>query len=256
MIPTRQSEAKQSNPNLQERIRREEKPRRKIETNTEWVSRVTANSNLEGQVLLLGSTALQDFRIRVAQSHVRQDLLPSFWSHVALFGAKSSARDWLLYEVQLNPNNGFGNVPKENGVQEGKLSKYDDPERFPNIACINFFIKSKTIEEEVSKFRKQRSLIDIGSLIVQWLAFIWGVGEYGNPLLKGVGVPSAAFVEGVFAGAGLELTPGLSTRSSCPEAIWQSAKWWHEFYESTATRNKAPKGFYVTDQRSAAVAEE
>ena len=162
MIPTRQSSATKSNPNLQEKKRRLEK-----ETNTEWVSRVTANPNLEGQVLLLGGTALQDFRIRVAQSHVRQDLLPSFWSHVALFGAKSGARDWILYEVQLNPNNGFGNVPKENGVQEGKLSKYDDPERFPNIACIDFFIKSKTIDEEVSKFRKQRSLIDIGALIVQ-----------------------------------------------------------------------------------------
>jgi hypothetical protein len=174
---------------------------------------------------------------------------------VALFGAKSGARDWKLYEVQLNPTEGFGNVPNENGVQEGKLSNYDDPVRFPNIACINFFIRHKTINEEVNKFRRLRSLIDIGSLIVQWLAFVWGVGEYGNPLLKGAGVPSAAFVEGVFAGAGVELTPGLSTRSSCPEAIWQSAKWWHEFYKSKAERTKMPKGFYATGQKAAAVLE-
>ncbi len=255
MIPTRQSGAIKPNPKLRE------KPRQKKETNSEWVSRVLGGTNLEGWILLLGGTSLTDFRIRVAQSHVRQDMLPSFWSHVAIFGSKSDksksdAVDWNLYEVSLNPGGSFGDVPKNNGVQKGTLSQYNNPESFPNIACIGFSLDHKIINEAVSRFRGQRSLIDIGSLIVQWLAFAWGVGEHGNPLLKGMGIPSAAFVEGVFAGAGLELTPGLSTRSSCPEAIWQSAKWWHEFYESIATRNKTPKGFYVTDQKSAAVTEE
>ncbi len=256
MIPTRQSGATKSNPKLQRKPRRKKK-----ETNSEWVSRVLADTNLAGWVLLLGGTSLTDFRIRVAQSHTRQDMLPSFWSHVAIFGSKSGrsksdAVDWNLYEVFLDPSGGFGAVPENNGVQEGKLSQYGDPKRFPNIACINFSIDYKTLNEAVSTFRRQRSLVDIGFLIVEWLAFVWGVGEYGNPLLKGVGVPSAAFVESVFAGADLELTPGLSTRSSCPEAIWQSAKWWHEFYKSEAIRTIAPEGVYVTDQEAAAVVEE
>jgi len=33
-----------------------------------------------GSVLLLGGSSLIDFRVRVAQSHLRGDLLPSFWS--------------------------------------------------------------------------------------------------------------------------------------------------------------------------------
>jgi hypothetical protein len=40
------------------------------------------------------------------------------------------------------------------------------------------------------------------------------------------------FAEAVFVALGIELTPGLSTRSSCPEAIWQAALWWHKYYET------------------------
>ena len=61
--------------------------------------------------------------------------------------------------------------------------------------------------------------------MLPWLAFLWGVSGSTNPLLSGTGLPSSAFVETVFAMAGFELTPGLSSASSCPEAIWQSAKW-------------------------------
>ncbi|MCI0530230.1 MAG: hypothetical protein L0Y56_22530 [Nitrospira sp.] len=244
MIPTRQADVKKYNPEF-----REEKRLNKKETNREWVSRVLANTNLEGWVLLLGGTSLTDFRIRVAQSQVRHDLTPSHWSHAAIFGSKSGAKDWNLYEVWLNPRGGFGDIPRENGVQRGKLSQYNNPESFPNIACINFSIDYKTLDKAVNKFRGQRGLIDIGSLIVQWLAFAWGVGEQGNPLLKGIGIPSAAFVEGVFAGVGIELTPGLSTRSSCPEAIWQSARWWYEFYKSEAISKGTPTGCYVTESK-------
>jgi hypothetical protein len=34
----------------------------------------------------------------------------------------------------------------------------------------------------------------------------------------------------VFGVVGYDLTPGLESRASCPEAIWQAAKWWHEYY--------------------------
>jgi len=128
------------------------------------------------------------------------------------------------------------------------------PKSLKNIACINFSIDYKNLQEAIAVFRGQRSLIDIGSLIVEWLGFVWGVGQQGNPLIRNVGLPGAAFVEGVFALANLELTPGLSTQSSCLEAIWQSAKWWHEYYKSEATAtNVQPEGVYFIGQESAAV---
>ena len=63
-----------------------------------------------------------------------------------------------------------------------------------------------------------------------------------------------------------ELTPGLASRSSCPEAIWQAAKWWQEFYEKTTVTDDAvppesrkyegmtPEGYFVVRQRAAAIA--
>jgi hypothetical protein len=30
------------------------------------------------------------------------------------------------------------------------------------------------------------------------------------------------------------MTPGVASAGSCPEAIWQSAIWGHEYYEKTA----------------------
>ncbi len=48
-------------------------------------------------------------------------------------------------------------------------------------------------------------------------------------------------IEVVVGGAGFETTPGLASRSSCPEAIWQAAKWWYEHFE----REKRPSPYGV-----------
>jgi hypothetical protein len=63
---------------------------------------------------------------------------------------------------------------------------------------------------------------------------VWSAGDKTNPLLGGTGLPAAALVEAAHGMAGVELTPGLASGSSCPEAIWQSALWWHDYYRQTA----------------------
>jgi hypothetical protein len=67
-----------------------------------------------------------------------------------------------------------------------------------------------------------------------WLGFIWGAGAKHNPLLEGVGLPASVLVQTAFGMSGIELTPGLTSGSSCPEAVWQSALWWHAYYEKTS----------------------
>jgi hypothetical protein len=52
--------------------------------------------------------------------------------------------------------------------------------------------------------------------------------------------------------AGLELTPGLSSQSSCPEAIWQAAKWWYQFYAQINGDGQLPSGIYMLRQLAAA----
>ena len=68
----------------------------------------------------------------------------------------------------------------------------------------------------------------------------------------------------------MELTPGLAAASSCPEAIYQAAKWWSGYYQQTAgpqttgTRRRRkkvdeppthPTGRYLLRQREATYVE-
>lgn len=253
MIPMRQSRSREPNPHLCQT------PRHAGETNRQWLARVAGPEarSLAGQILLLGGTGLTDFRLRVAQSHARHDLTPSLWSHVALIagssGSHEAEQDWLLHEVSLEPPAGFGAVPRNNGVQDGCLSHYDDPVRYPNIALICFLdLPPEALADAVERFRRERHLVDVAALLVEWLGFVWGAGTQGNPLLREAGVPAAALVEGVYARLGIDLTPGSSSRASSPEAIWQAARWWHDFYEMGATQASVPRGHYCLSQPEAA----
>jgi hypothetical protein len=70
MIPNRESSATDSNSQL-----RQSKAGKK-QGNADWL----ASHDLTEGVLLLGGTSLADFRQRVAQSGLRGDLSPSYWS--------------------------------------------------------------------------------------------------------------------------------------------------------------------------------
>ena len=143
-----------------------------------------------------------------------------------------------------------------------RLEEYDDPVRFPNIAVLHFTDDERPIHQNIDRVKSQRSVIDLPTLMLPWLGYIWSVGQAANPLLAGQGLPSAAFVETVYGIAGIELTPGLSSASSCPEAIWAAAKWWHQFYaEETGIGDEAhaiarmPAGHFAVRQPAAAVVE-
>jgi hypothetical protein len=227
---------------------------KKTETNRQWLKRIKA----EDGVILIGGTSLADFRVRVAQAHLRGDLLPSYWS---LAGVLLDAKSFV--SVPLDLGGDVSNVPRTNGVQTCRLEDYDDPRRYPNIAVVRFTDKPAITTAGITQVEKQRrSIIDIPNLILPWLGYVWGVSDQGNPLREGVGVPSAVLVETLYGIAGIELTPGLSSASSCPEAIWQSAKWWHNFYEQTSDMSDethagtiSPTGHFALGQRSAAVVE-
>ncbi len=217
------------------------------ETNLAWVARTRAADKTfaaPGDVVLLGGANLADFRLRVAQSHIRDDLTPSYWSQVGVLDAGDrvlTAPLWPLLRPEI--------VPITNGIRSLPLSGFDDPTRWPNIAIVRFPGARRPPVACVGDLRKQRTMIDIPALVLHWLAFVWGAGSAPNPLVNGSGIPSAVMTEAAFGLAEVELTPGLAAASSCPEAIYQSAKWWHDFYELAAggRRRKAnrPIGQYL-----------
>ena len=209
-----------------------EDKQRARETNLSWIRRWRADSAAffgAGDVILLGGNSLSDFRIRVAQSHIRHDLTPSYWSLVGILDANDMVLTAPLWPL-LAPDR----VPLSNGIQAIPLSTFDNPARWPNIGVIRFPGVQLDPVDCVTRLREQRSIIDIPTLILPWLGFVWGAGTGGNPLLNGFGVPSAVLVETAYGMAEVELTPGLAAASSCPEAIYQAARWWTGYYTETA----------------------
>src|SRR5262245_810157 len=86
-----------------------------------------------GAILLIGGSTLEHFRIRVAQSHLRTDLLPSQWSIVGLIGADKLG----FWSVPLGQDN-VSVVPSHGGVRYCSFKQYDDPVLFPNVAVLRF----------------------------------------------------------------------------------------------------------------------
>jgi hypothetical protein len=242
MIPIRHSPATVPSNLLQET------PPQDGISNRQWLSDLGVTHG----ILMLGGNSVSHFRIRVAQSQLRQDLSPSFWS---LVGILEDGHTFLSVPLELRMDD--SDIPSTNGIHTCRIDDYDDPQRFPNIAVLRFTNDPAPIRENVERLKAQRSVVDLPSLMLPWLGYIWGAGRAGNPLLEGHGLPSAVFVETAYGITGLELTPGLSSAASCPEAIWQTAKWWHQFYAGApggrAVAATAPTGHYMLRQPAAAV---
>lgn len=221
-----------------------EDARGRREDNLKWLERNILDSEEISQIVLVGGSDIASFRLRVAQSHIRHDMRPSHWSHAMLLGpvaqpfAKTS-----VFEISLDPPAGFGFPPPVNGVQQSRIDRYRSARDYPNIALLRVAVPQAQIADALNRFRQQRPVLDALELILRWLGFVWGVGAGNcNPLYDGLGIPAAAMLEIVFGAVGFDLTPGLESRSSCPEAIWQAAKWWYEYYEQEA--NKSLVGAY------------
>jgi hypothetical protein len=203
---------------------------RKSLTNAAYIEKHSLDDEAITTVVLLGGKGPVDFRVRIAQAHARDDMTPSAWSHIGVLGGRvKNPLRRTLFELPLQGRVGLGYPPVTNGVVETPIGDYDDPAAFPNIAVLRVPVPHAAVDAAIEQFCRQRTVMDGLELTLAWLAFAWGVGTTANPLLAGLGVPSAAFVEYVVGAAGYDLVPGFPSRSSCPEAIWQSARWWHEF---------------------------
>ena len=235
---------------------------RKAESNADWLRRAhKALGEDSPKLLMLGGTNLFDFRLRIAQSHARADMKPSFWSHVGLLLPSSGKGGFELWHVPLETSDA-ASLSSRNAIEKANLDHAADKTRFPNLALIEFpGAEAATLEEAVGLLTKSRLSLDLVTPVIHWIAFACGAGTRGNPLLEGVALPAASFVEAAFGHAGIDLSPGLSERTSCPEAIWQAALWWGDFYSSAGgspsgegkTEGKTPRGAYTLGQPAAAI---
>jgi hypothetical protein len=217
------------------------------EGNCAWLARqLQAMTPADGKVpdttyvVLLGGVGDVPFRIRVAQSHLRHDLKPSHWSHAVLLDRPTAdVSRTRIYEISLEPASGFEMPTQHNGLQLAQFGQYDDVARYPNIAVLGIDVPAREWRNSqragqksvLEQYKWQRAVLDAPDLMLSWLAFVWGVGRAGNPVLEGKGLPTAAMIETILNAVGFDLSPGLDTRVSCPESFWQAAKWWDLYYE-------------------------
>lgn len=227
-----------------------EVPRTDNQSNVDWIRSEVERLNRDAtdsvedptMVLLFGGRTISEFRLRVAQSHLRTDLTPSHWSHAALLWSLTDpAERSVVLESPLEPQFGFREPVATNGVQQTFLEWYADPAEVPNVALLRVPVsraewtgpRGEGERSILGQFVRQRVIVDMPALILRWLGFMWGVGAAGNPLLDGAGLPSAVMVESLVSAAGFDLSPGLDSHTSTPEAFWQAATWWHPYFEAT-----------------------
>lgn len=211
-------------------------------SNSAWITQ--NRTSAEVHVVLFGGVSTWAQRLRVAQSHLRHDMTPSHWSHVALLGPAQ-----VTFEIPLFPRRSYDMRPLENGVLKGKLDDYDAAEEYPNVCVFALPLAWKEVQRKVREFSVQRTNIDALELQLSWLAFAWGVGRTVNPLYDRIGFASAALLEYVASSLDYDLTPAFPSSSSCPEAIWQAAIYWYEATRSSAGAQEPPSvsGAYVTE---------
>lgn len=231
--------------------------RREGEDNVDWLKRNATEHR--PYLLLFGGKSMEAFRVRVAQSHARDDMTPSHWSHVALSLGGELTAESLLHHIQIEPERGWSRLMGQNGVETIEVRAFQSEASWPNVAAIALTAPKAvdaaaslsappavgtSLAEAVNAFEKQRPTQDAIEHALAWAAFICGVGRSSNPLLEGIGLPSSVMVESVLASLGIELTPGLPTRSACPEGIWQGLRWWHEY---PGREERIPGGRVVID---------
>lgn len=218
------------------------------QSNIVWLS--LALDRLKGErpldksyILLLGANDILSWRLRVAQSHLRFDMLPSYWSMSALLKLNGDALEHAtVLHVPLFQPADARFATERNGLVESPLSLLENAHIWKNIAVIAMPLAQQAVLDQVDMFCKSRGYLDALEHVLRWLAFAWGVARTPNPIHDGVGLPSACMLETLFAGAGMDLTPGLETRASSPEAIWATARYWYQHFENNGLA--APTGRY------------
>jgi hypothetical protein len=221
------------------------------EPNLEWIKRAYYSFDLDkvsdwSFIVLLGGKDVASFRIRVAQSHLRGDMLPSFWSESAFFKIDQDdfANASIVSLPLLQPADA-PYAPTRNGLIESPLKRLPTQKDYPNLALLAIPVAQEKILASLTEYRKSRVSYDAVENILPWLAFVWGAGSAVNPLMEHNGLPSAMMLNQIYAINGFDLAPGVNASLSTPETFWSGVKHWQDFYSKTQENGLLPKARFV-----------
>lgn len=227
--------------------------RTKREPNPEWLKRAYDSFTLENIsgwsfIVLAGGKDVASFRIRLAQSRLRGDMLPSYWSDCALFkiqdGDFASA---VLFNIPLFQPATAPYAPARNGLIELPFNKLPSQKNYPNLALLAIPVSQEQVLQSLAEYQRARVSYDAVENILPWLAFVWGTGNATNPLMQQIGFPSAVMLNQIFGANGFDLAPGVNANLSAPETFWSGVKHWQDYYSKTQENGLQPKMRFVVD---------
>jgi hypothetical protein len=228
-------------------------PREKREANLDWLIRAYQDLALKkvaqwSFVLLAGGRDVAAFRIRVAQSYLRRDMLPSYWSDCALLKLdKGDFASASLFHLPLLQPATATYAPTRNGVIELPLRQFPAQKIFPNLALLAIPVAQEDILAALEDYKRARVSYDAVESLLPWLAYIWGSGGSSNPLMQDVGFPSAVMLNQIYSLRGFDLAPGINANLSAPETFWSGVKHWQDYYSKTQQNGLLPKMRFVTE---------
>ena len=184
---------------------------------------------------LVGGCDPASVAVRQAQSFLRFDRRPSYFSHVFLFAGRGDA----LLECRLvgaDPSR-----PENGGIWRDRARRYADPKDYPNKAVIEFGFtpapNGLTAEERVSKVLKAardprlvRERYDLWEMVAGWQQYLFEPVRTPNPLAERLPHPGAAYVRWALGMAGIEAAPGALDEFDAPEHFWAAANYWYRQY--------------------------
>ena len=223
----------------------------KREPNLEWLKRAYDSFALDNIadwsfIVLAGGKDVASFRIRIAQSHLRGDMLPSYWSECALFKIQQGDFATASFcNLPLFQPAAATYAPTRNGVIELPFNKLPTQKDFPNLALLAIPVPQANILAALADYKKARVSYDAVANILPWLAFVWGAGNASNPLMQQIGFPSAMMLSQIFSANGFDLAPGVNANLSAPETFWSGAKHWQDYYSKTQENGLLPKMRFV-----------
>lgn len=223
-------------------------------------------------IVLIGSSDMPGICLRRAQSVLRLDQRPSYWSHALVitepWDGVSPVSQLPIAEVPFFARNGEFPEPADNAViRSTRLGDYLDRRRDPNVALFSITKLIDDTREPLSAMDRDilaraiadpnldRIRYDFWSELGVWKQYFWSGEQLPNPTRNGQPIPSTSFIEMLYEQIGIDLTPAASERNSAPEHFWTSMRWWlqQDVQEHRGADGAIVAGCYAIRDHGAAV---
>ena len=184
-------------------------------TNAEFFERYAA----PGRIGLFGGPDLINRMIRRAQRRLKDDRARSEWSHAFLFqGRRQDGHHWVI-ESDLDVHRRHIRL----GVQENRAVKYHDDAKTTALAILDFNLTEEQVGRVIASAldhvadHTRYSLRELAG--VAWAMRNASRMSRENILARDRTFFCSAFVRHAFAGAGIDLAPGIDEKITAPEHI-------------------------------------